>query len=175
MRSNASTADGTRSPFCSQAAGRAPFPIQRNRGVTFLSLGIHRHASPLFYPRSCLLRLSDGDKRVPRDRRWYAFNMKYFLLSLSLAAAWAQQAPPAASADPVVLTVGNEKITKSQFEELIAGLPAQAQAQAKTPAGRKQLAEQLAELKTLAQEARAKKLDESKEVKARLALQAEQV
>jgi peptidyl-prolyl cis-trans isomerase C len=101
--------------------------------------------------------------------------MKYFLLSLSLAAAWAQQAPPAASADPVVLTVGNEKITRSQFEELIAGLPAQAQAQAKTPAGRKQLAEQLAELKTLAQEARAKKLDESKEVKARLALQAEQV
>ena len=102
----------------------------------------------------------------------YPDRMKYFLLAGCFGLVWAQQAPPS---DPVVLTVGNEKITKSQFEQILAGLPAQAQAQAKTPQGRRQLAQQLSELKILSQEARARKLDQSKEVQARIALQTEQV
>lgn len=98
--------------------------------------------------------------------------MMKFAVLLVPALVLAQQAPPA---DPVVLTVGNEKLTKSQFEQIVASLPAQAQTQAKTPEGRRQLAEQLAELKTLAQEARARKLDQEKQVQARIALEAEQV
>lgn len=101
--------------------------------------------------------------------------MKYFLFLASTALAWTQQAPPTAPADPVVITVGNEKITKSQFEQILAGLPAQAQTQAQTPDGRRQLATQLAELKMLSQEARTRKLDQTKEVQARIALQTEQI
>jgi peptidyl-prolyl cis-trans isomerase C len=97
-----------------------------------------------------------------------------------LAAAFAQQAqvafaqaPPAA--DPVVVTIGADKITQSQFEMILATLPAQAQTQAKTPEGRKQLAEQLVELMVLAKEAKARKLDQSPAVQARLTIQADQV
>ena len=42
--------------------------------------------------------------------------MRISLLLLCATLAWGQQA---ASDDPVVLTVGTEKITKSQFEKLI--------------------------------------------------------
>jgi peptidyl-prolyl cis-trans isomerase C len=103
----------------------------------------------------------------------YPGSMKFLTLLLGAVIAWGQQtAPPA---DPVVLTIGEEKITKSQFEQIISGLPAQQQAQFQTPAGKKRLAEQLAELKTLAQKARADKLDQTAKVKAEIALQAERV
>jgi peptidyl-prolyl cis-trans isomerase C len=90
---------------------------------------------------------------------------------LGSALVWAQ-APP--SADTVVLTIGNEKLTQEQFEQIVATLPEQAQAQAKTPEGRRMIADRLAELKTLAQEARARKLDQTPEMKARLSIQADQ-
>ena len=99
--------------------------------------------------------------------------MKYFSLLLGAALAWGQ--PPAPPADPVVLTVGEEKITKSQFEQIISSLPEQQRAQFQSPVGRKRLAENLAELKTLAQEARVHKLDQSPKVKAEIALQTERV
>ncbi len=92
------------------------------------------------------------------------------LLGSALACA---QTP--VSADTVVLTVGNEKITQKQFELIVATLPEQAQAQSKTPEGRRQLADRLAELKTLAQEGRARKLDQKPEVPAQLSLEADQV
>ena len=92
---------------------------------------------------------------------------------LSVASLWGQAAPPAA--DPVVLTVGQEKITQSMFQEIIDSLPAQQQAQLTTPAARRSLAEQLSELKVMAQEARARKLDQSAAVKAKIALQADQI
>ena len=98
--------------------------------------------------------------------------MMKFAVLLVPALVLAQQAPPA---DPVVLTVGNEKLTKSQFEQIVGSLPAQAQQQAKSPEGRRQLAEQLAELKTLAHEARARKLDQSQQIQTRLALETDQV
>ena len=99
--------------------------------------------------------------------------MKFLSLLLGAALAWGQQSTP--PADPVVLTIGEEKITKSQFELIIAGLPQQQQAQFQSAAGKKRLAEQLAELKTLAQKARADKLDQSAKVKAEIALQTERV
>jgi peptidyl-prolyl cis-trans isomerase C len=99
--------------------------------------------------------------------------MKYFSLLLGAALAWGQQTLP--PADPVVLTIGEEKITKSQFEQIIASLPEQSRAQFQAAAGKKRLAEQLAELKTLAQAARASKLDQTPKVKAEIALQTEQV
>jgi peptidyl-prolyl cis-trans isomerase C len=103
--------------------------------------------------------------------------MKYLLLLAGFAAAWGQapkfETPSAA--DPVVMTVGTENITKSQFEQILSSLPEQQRAMAQTPAGKKRIAEQLSELKTLAQEARARKLDQSAKVKAQIALQAENI
>jgi peptidyl-prolyl cis-trans isomerase C len=98
--------------------------------------------------------------------------MRITILLLGAAIAWGQEAP---AADPVVLTVGSEKITKTQFEQIIASLPEQQKAQVATPAGRKALAEQLAELKALAMEARQRKLDQNPGVQTRIALQVDQV
>jgi peptidyl-prolyl cis-trans isomerase C len=103
--------------------------------------------------------------------------MKKLTLLFAAALAWGQEPAtrPAAADDPVVLTVGSEKITKSQFEAMVATLPPQQRAQITTPEQRRKVAEQLAELKMLAQDARARKLDQSAEVKTKLSLQAEQV
>jgi peptidyl-prolyl cis-trans isomerase C len=100
--------------------------------------------------------------------------MKSLPFLLSAMALWGQPAAPVA-ADPVVLTVGSEKITKSMFQEIISSLPAQQQAQLQTPEARKSLAEQVAELKVMAQEARVRKLDQSAAVRAKVALQADQI
>jgi parvulin-like peptidyl-prolyl isomerase len=70
--------------------------------------------------------------------------------------------------DTVVLTVGAEKVTRAQFENLMAALPDQARAQ-----GKRKIAEQLAELKAMAQEARKRKLDQSPETQQLIALQTE--
>lgn len=83
-------------------------------------------------------------------------------------------ATAAASADPVVLSVGNEKMTKSQYEAFVASLPEQLRANASGPNKRK-FAEQVVEMKSLAYEARRRKLDQSPEVKQRIALQADNV
>jgi peptidyl-prolyl cis-trans isomerase C len=96
------------------------------------------------------------------------------------AAAPAKPAPAAAtSADPIVLTVGAEKITKSQFEEIFAAIveqmPAERRAAAQAPQAKRQLAEQLAELKALAQEARREKLDQTPEAKAQMAMRSDQL
>jgi peptidyl-prolyl cis-trans isomerase C len=110
--------------------------------------------------------------------------MKFIALlgSLPLIAALALgQAKPAAPApagavdDPVVITVGTEKITKSQFELLVAALPEQQKAAVQTPDGKRKLAEQYAEMKALVQDARAKKLDQSPLIKTRLMMQEDQV
>jgi peptidyl-prolyl cis-trans isomerase C len=99
--------------------------------------------------------------------------MKIFAFLLAAIVAFAQQTPPAA--DPVVVTMGADKITQSQFEEIVATLPEQARSQAKTPEGRRQLAEQLVELMVLAKEAKARKLDQTPAVQTRLTIQADQV
>src|ERR1700726_719246 len=77
--------------------------------------------------------------------------------------------PPAAQQtvppDTVVITVGAEKLTRAQFEELVAALPDQVRSTAAAPRGRRQLAEQLSEVIAIAQEARKRKLDQSPAVK----------
>src|ERR1700723_567763 len=99
--------------------------------------------------------------------------MKNFAFLLAAAFAlpvgFAQQPPPAA--DPVVVTIGTDKLTQSQFEEIVASLPEQARTAAKTPEGRRQLAEQLVELMVLAKEAKARKLDQTAAVQTRLTMQ----
>src|SRR5437763_10815033 len=88
------------------------------------------------------------------------------------AAKPAVVAPPAPDIPPttVVLTVGDEKITKAQFESLLAALPEQVRKQAEGPNKRK-FAEQFVELKTLAYEARRRHIDQNPEVQKRMELQ----
>lgn len=97
--------------------------------------------------------------------------MKLMLFLTMAAVTWAQ----APAADPVVLTVGTEKITQSTFEAIIAGLNEQQRAQLQNPEARRSLAEQIAELKVMAQEGRARKLDQTPAIKAKIGLQEEQV
>lgn len=94
-------------------------------------------------------------------------------LFLTMAAfmAWAQ----APAADPVVLTVGSEKITQSAFEAIIAGLNEQQRVQLQNPEARRSLAEQIAELKLMAQEGRNRHLEQTPAIQAKLALQTDQV
>ncbi|MEQ1947714.1 MAG: peptidylprolyl isomerase [Bryobacteraceae bacterium] len=99
--------------------------------------------------------------------------MTIFLFLLCGMLAWGQQA---ASDDPVVLTVGTEKITKSQFEKLIE--QAQQPGQPKpslTPDARRRYAENIAELKILAQEARKQKIDQDADVKFQVGLRTDQI
>ena len=47
--------------------------------------------------------------------------MKRLLFVLATAPMWGQQASPLApTADPIVMTIGTEKITRSMFEQFIA-------------------------------------------------------
>ncbi len=82
------------------------------------------------------------------------------------------QPAAAAPADPnkVVLTIGDEKITEAQFDELINSLPEQYQQAARTMQKR-QFAEQIVQVKLLAQEAEKKKLDQEPKTKETLLFQ----
>lgn len=74
--------------------------------------------------------------------------------------------------DKVVLTVGDEKMTAGEFEEIVDTLPEQFRAAARGPS-RRQFAEQLVRVKIMAQEARRQKLDQTPAVQRQLALQQE--
>jgi peptidyl-prolyl cis-trans isomerase C len=94
------------------------------------------------------------------------------------ATLWAQGpgavTPPApAASDPVVLSVAGETMTRTQFERLLATLPANVRGQANTPEGKRQLADRLAEMKALAQEARRLGVASKPEIVAQLKLQEE--
>jgi len=100
------------------------------------------------------------------------------------AAAAAPAAAPAAaanavSADTVVLTIGSEKITKAEFEQIfqqvVSQMPPERRGSAPDPQAKRQLAEQLAELKALAQEARRLKIDQTPEAKAQMAMRDDQL
>jgi parvulin-like peptidyl-prolyl isomerase len=107
-------------------------------------------------------------------------------------AAMAQQPPPAAppkaaltapperppvtapesnlAPDTVVLTIGSQTLTRAQFEVLLSAL-AENGRPASSASQKRQVAEQFAELETMAQEARKRKLDESAQVKQMMAVQ----
>lgn len=126
--------------------------------------------------------------------------MRFTFILLSAAFAWGQQTPPPAempkpvpapslvpklpapmpapsmvAPDVVVLTVGEDKITKAQFDMILATLPPQQQAQVQTPKGRRDIAEKLAEILTLAQEAKAQKLDQTPKIQQQIRLSNDQL
>jgi len=89
--------------------------------------------------------------------------------------AAAAKPKPVAPAEPPVLTVNEEKLTKSDFETLVAALPDQIRARFQSPDSRKKLAQDVAELKAMAQEARRRKMDDDPILKAQIQLQVEQI
>ncbi len=95
------------------------------------------------------------------------------------AASAPAPAADAVSADTVVLTIGTEKITKGEFEQIfsqvVSQMPPERRAAAQAPQAKRQLAEQLAELKALAQEARRLKIDQTPEAKAQMAMRDDQL
>lgn len=93
------------------------------------------------------------------------------ILAMTAALAWGQ----APAADPVVLTIGDEKITRSMFENIMATLSEQQRAMLESDPGAKRgLAENLAELKTMAQEGRRLKLDQASTFRTQMQLQSDQ-
>jgi len=118
--------------------------------------------------------------------------MKSCFLLLATVFAWAQQPPPPAPVplpnpvphlslpsataapeptvppDTVVITVGDTKITRAQFDQILATIPPPQRAQFSTPAGRRRLAEQIAELDAMAQVARERKFDQDPDVQLRV-------
>jgi peptidyl-prolyl cis-trans isomerase C len=95
------------------------------------------------------------------------------------AAASAAATSAAVPADTVVLTIGSEKITKAEFEQIfqqiVSQMPPERRGAAQDPQAKRQLAEQLAELKALAQEARRLKIDQTPEAKSQLAMRDDQL
>lgn len=90
------------------------------------------------------------------------------------------QNPAAAGATPitlppdaVVLTIGTEKITRAQFEELVQALQENNRI-ANTPQARRQLAQQYGQLRAVVQEARKRKLDQSPGAKDLIEIQTDQ-
>ncbi len=79
-------------------------------------------------------------------------------------------APPPPEPDKVVLTIGTEKITEAQFDDMINAIPAQYQQYARG-AGKRAFAEQIVQVKVLSQEAEKKKLDQDPKVKDELVFQ----
>lgn len=72
----------------------------------------------------------------------------------------------------MILTVGNETVTDKEFEALLDTLPEQLKAQARM-GRKKEIAEQVARVKMLAQEARKEGLDKSPQYAARIQFQVE--
>src|ERR1700689_4788601 len=79
------------------------------------------------------------------------------------------QVPP----DKVILTVGDLTITAKQFDEITDGIQDQYKAFVKGP-GRKQFADQLTKVLTLAQEGKRRKLDEKSAYKSLAMYQSDQ-
>lgn len=76
--------------------------------------------------------------------------------------------------DPVVITFGTTKVTKSEWEGFVQALPPQIQAEAKGP-NKKKVAEQYAELRMMAEEARKRKIDQTPAAKVQIGLQMDQM
>ena len=89
------------------------------------------------------------------------------------AVAVAPKPKAAVPGDPAVLTIGPERITKTQFEEILASLPDQLKGQFATPQGKREFAKQYAEMKSLALEAR-KKMGQDAKLRRQWELQIDQ-
>lgn len=113
-----------------------------------------------------------------------------YLLLASLAGLYAQNAPavppprvvitpatpslspPAAPVPPdkVVLTIGSEKVTAGEFEQLVDALPEQYRAAARGP-NKRQFAEQIVRVRIMSNEAKKRKLDQNPAVQRQIELQ----
>jgi len=92
--------------------------------------------------------------------------------TLSLAPPTPAIAPGSTVApDAVVLSVGGQKMTRAQFEELLAAVAPKTA----TPAAKRQIAEKYSELEAMAQEARKRMLDQTPEAKQMIAIQTDTV
>jgi parvulin-like peptidyl-prolyl isomerase len=78
--------------------------------------------------------------------------------------------PPEVPPDRVIITVGDVKVTAGQFDKLIDTLQPQYRTMARG-AGRKQFADNVVQMLTLAQEAQNRKLDQSPDFKNRVMFQ----
>jgi len=90
---------------------------------------------------------------------------------LGVPAAKPPVSPPVPP-DKVVLTVGDEKLTAGEFDQLVDALPEQVRAAARGP-NKRQFAEQLVRIKVMSQEAHKRKLDENPTVQRQIELQKE--
>ena len=72
--------------------------------------------------------------------------------------------------DKVILTVGEQRMTAGEFDQLVDTLPEQVRAAARGP-NKRQFAEQLVRIKILSQEARKRKLDETPAVQQQIEIQ----
>jgi len=79
-------------------------------------------------------------------------------------------APPPPDPDKVILTIGNDKITEAQFDDMINALPAQYQQYARG-AGKRAFAEQIVQVKVLSQEAEKRKVDQEPKIRDEVAFQ----
>jgi peptidyl-prolyl cis-trans isomerase C len=114
--------------------------------------------------------------------------VKFFTPSLALAATLSlfAQAPPSMPRNPaavaapapapppepdkVVLTIGDEKITEAEFDDMINSVPEQYRQYARG-AGKRSFAEQIAQVKVLSQEAEKRKLDQDPKLRNELEFQ----
>jgi peptidyl-prolyl cis-trans isomerase C len=90
----------------------------------------------------------------------------------STTAAPAAATAPAATGDQTVITIGTETISAREFEQFIQALPDQYKAAAQGPMKR-QLAEQFAQVKVMAREARRRGLDKDPSVRSQIEFQSE--
>lgn len=72
----------------------------------------------------------------------------------------------------MVLTIGDQKITEAQFEDMINAIPAQYQQYARG-AGKRNFAEQIVQVKVLSDEAEKRKIDQEPKVKEEVTFQRE--
>ncbi|MEZ5351152.1 MAG: peptidylprolyl isomerase [Bryobacteraceae bacterium] len=84
-------------------------------------------------------------------------------------------APKPAPAEPAVITVGERRITKDEFENYLKALPPQVQARFQTPDTKREFAKDLSELFTLAQEAEKRGIGDRPQLKAQLDIQRSQL
>jgi peptidyl-prolyl cis-trans isomerase C len=92
----------------------------------------------------------------------------------SLANPSGTAAPVTVPPETVVLTVGAEKLTRAQFEQVLAVLADNGRP-APNAAAKRQIAQQLGEIMALAQEARRRKLEQTPGVQQMMAISSDQV
>jgi peptidyl-prolyl cis-trans isomerase C len=123
----------------------------------------------------CLLRYDNRVKFYAAILALSAFP-SLFAQTPAMPKAPAPAAAPAPAPPPepnkVVLTIGDQKITEGQFDDMIIAIPAQYQQYARG-AGKRAFAEQIVQVKVLSQEAEKRKLDQQPKIKEEVAFQRE--